>query len=383
MNERAGREGILGDIKVADFTTMMAGPLATRYMADLGADVIKIEAPEGDYIRTRQPIRGESSAYFGQLNAGKKSICLDLKQEADRAIARAIIAEADVLAENFRPGVMAKFGLDYDAVKAINPDIIYCSVSGYGVSGAGAKRPAFAQIVQAASGYDLAFMGYQDEGSRPPNSMLFVADALGASYAFSSILAALYHRRETGEGQYIDVTLLESMFQLMVYEVQEAQFPAREVRPLFRPLKTSDGFVMVTPTSQRNFENVCAAMGHEEWLSDPRFATTGERHRNWATLYELMEGWTSGRDSASCERLLNGGGVPCSRYKTVKEALADPLLADLGTMAEVRDRDGRFKIPNLPFRMSRSRVQVQPYVSGLDEDREEVLAAFGLEAPAA
>ncbi|WP_420144141.1 CaiB/BaiF CoA transferase family protein [Sphingobium sp.] len=374
MKDQRSGKGVLDGLKVADFTMMMAGPLATRYLADMGADVVKIESPDGDYIRTRHPKRGESSTYFGQINAGKRSIALDLADPADLEVAKAIIAQSDILAENFRPGVMARFGLDYESVRAINPRIIYCSVSGYGVTGPGAKRPAFAQIVQAASGYDQAFMGYQDKADRPPNSMLFVADAMGASFAFSGILAALYHRDRSGEGQYVDVTLLESMLQLMVYEIQEAQFPATEIRPLFRPLKTSDGYVMITPTSQRNFEHAARAMGHPEWISDDRFAATGNRHKNWSTLYELMEAWTIKRPSSDCETELNHGGVPCSRYKSVKEALDDPQLEALGSMARVIDDEGAFLIPNLPFRMSASRVHAQNFVSGLDADRDIILA---------
>jgi crotonobetainyl-CoA:carnitine CoA-transferase CaiB-like acyl-CoA transferase len=376
MIDRSTGTGVLEGVKVADFTTMMAGPLATRYLADLGADIIKVEAPDGDYIRTRHPMRDGLSSYYGHINAGKKSISLDLNNPEDRELAKAIIAEADVMAENFRPGVMAKFGLDYESVRKINPSIVYCSVTGYGVEGPGAKRPAFAQIVQAASGYDRAFMSYQDNVERPHNSMLFIADAMGASHAFSAILAALYHRQATGEGQYIDVTLLESMFQLMVYEMQEAQCPATEVRPLFRPLKATDGFVMITPTSQRNFENVSRAMGHPEWIGDERFVTTAVRHNNWSELYALMEAWTSRHTAQQCEELLNAGGVPCSRYKDVREAMADEQLQALGTLAPVSDNAGQFLVPNLPFRMSAAKVSAKPFVSALDQDRDEIMERF-------
>src|ERR1700689_1030140 len=164
----------LAGVRVLDFTIMMAGPYCTRFLADLGADVIKIEAAEGDYIRQRAPKHDGHSAYFGHLNAGKRSVVLDLKKASAISVAKRLAAQSDVIVENFRPGVMARFGLDYATLGALNPRLIYCSLSGFGQTGPDAERPAYAQIVQAASGYELAFAGYQDGNERPANSAIFI-----------------------------------------------------------------------------------------------------------------------------------------------------------------------------------------------------------------
>ena len=209
-HDTSSKTGPLSGIRVLDFTIMMAGPYATRYLADMGADVIKIEAPEGDYIRQREPLRDGCSAYFGHLNAGKRSVCLDLKDPASVAAVKKMVESADVVVENFRPGAMARLGLGYEALSAINPRLVYCSVSGFGQTGPDAERPAYAQIVMAASGYEVAFAGYQDHGDRPANTAIFIADVLGALFAYSGILAALNHRHATGRGQHVDTTLMEN-----------------------------------------------------------------------------------------------------------------------------------------------------------------------------
>ena len=157
----------LEGVRVVDFTTTIAGPHCTRLLADLGAEVIKIEAPEGDMMRTRPPLRNSASTSFGQLNAGKKSIVLDLKTPPAVEAVRRLVATADVVVENFRPGVMRRFGLDYEALAPIKPELIYCAISGYGQTGPSSQLPAYAPVIHAASGYDLAHMAYQGEERRP------------------------------------------------------------------------------------------------------------------------------------------------------------------------------------------------------------------------
>ena len=277
MNDAASeRTGPLAGIRVLDFTSMMAGPYATRYLADMGADVIKIEAPEGDYIRQREPLRDGCSAYFGHLNAGKRSLCLDLKDPASVAAVKAMVAQADVVVENFRPGAMARLGLDYAALAPLNPRLVYCSISGFGQTGPDAERPAYAQIVQAASGYELAFAGYQDakdHAGRPANTAIFIADVLGALYACNGVLAALQQRQVTGRGQHVDTTLIEGMLNLMPYEVQEAQFPAKKRRPVYPPFQAADGWLMIAAVNPRNFEALLDAIAIPGWRDDPMFAT--------------------------------------------------------------------------------------------------------------
>src|SRR6201997_1618794 len=230
-------ESALDGGRVLDFTTTIAGPHCTRLLADLGAEVIKIEAPDGDMMRTRPPMRSGASTSFGQLNAGKKSLALDLKSPRGVEAVRRLVASADVVVENFRPGVMRRFGLDYDALRPIKPDLVYCAISGYGQTGPSAELPAYAPVIHAASGYDLAHMAYQGEARRPDYCGIYIADVLTGTYAFGAILAALHQRQATGRGQMIDVSMLESMLSLTLSEIQAAQFSLPSLgRPIFGPV---------------------------------------------------------------------------------------------------------------------------------------------------
>jgi len=381
-NSTAAMAGALDGVRVLDFTSVMAGPFATRMLADLGAQVIKVESLEGDQVRARPPKRDGFSAYFGNLNAGKQSIACNLKSPEIVAIIKQLVATCDVLVENFRPGVMQRFGLDFAALAAINPRLIYCSISGYGQTGPKALHPAYAPVIHAASGFDMVNLRYQDEADRPATSGIFIADVLGGTHAFGAIQAALYQRERTGQGQHIDLSMLEAMVGMLVFETQEAQFPGDARRPLYTPLKTSDGFIMVAPTSPRNFEQLAEAVGHPEWRDDPRFRTNADRNANWATLLALTEEWTMERDAEEAEAILSRHGVPCARYRDLDEVLDDPQLAARGAFAQVSDGAGTFKVPNPPFHMSGSRVEARDYVARLGQDAGDVLAGIGVNADA-
>lgn len=309
----------LAGVRVLDFTSVMAGPFATRMMADLGAEVLKIESLEGDQVRARPPQRDGRSAYFGHLNAGKRSLACNLKAPAIRDLLHGLVARYDVVVENFRPGVMARFGLDYATLAALNPRLIYCSISGYGQQGPKAHAPAYAPVVHAASGFDMVNLAYQDDADKPATSGIFVADVLGGTHAFGAIQAALYQRERTGRGQYIDLSMLEAMVGMLIFETQEAQFPGDARRPLYTPLRTRDGFIMVAPTSPRNFEDLTTAVGHPEWREDPRFVTNAARNANWAALLGAVEQWTQTHTTAEAETILSDHGVPCGRYCTMTE----------------------------------------------------------------
>ena len=266
--------GPLDGMRVLDFTTTIAGPYCTRLMADLGAEVIKIEAIEGDMMRTRLPLRNGASTSFGQLNAGKQSIVLDLKRPEAREVVRRLLTTSDFVVENFRPGVMQRFGLDYETVSKRHQELIYCSISGYGQTGPSSGLAAYAPAIHAASGFDMAHMAYQPGRERPDNCGIYIADVVSGTYAFGAIMAALAQRHLTGLGQHIDVSMLETMLTLMVSEVQNAQFPvAPPGRPMFGPVRTKDGFIMPAVASEKTFQSLCQAAGHFEWIADPRFAS--------------------------------------------------------------------------------------------------------------
>ena len=205
---------------------------------------------------------------------------------------------------------------------------------------------------------------------------------LGGTHAFGAIQAALYQREKTGAGQHIDLSMLEAMVGMLVFETQEAQFPGDARRPLYTPLKTNDGFIMVAPTSPRNFEQLTDAVGHPEWRDDPRFLTNADRNANWATLLALTETWTRERSAEEAEAILSRHGVPCGRYREIDELLDDPQLASRGAFAEISDGAGSFKVPNPPFRMSGSRVEARNHVARLGEEGATILGRLGVDEAA-
>jgi formyl-CoA transferase len=368
--------GAFDRLRVVDFTTTIAGPHCTRLMADIGAEVIKVEAPEGDMMRARPPLRDGASTSFGQLNTGKKSVVLDLKRPDAVAAARRLVATADVLVENFRPGVMQRFGLDYPALKAVKPDLVYCAISGYGQTGPSAGLPAYAPVIHAASGFDLAQIAYQGGGRRPDYCGIYIADVLTGTYAFGAIMTALYRRQATGEGQLIDLSMLESMLSLTLSEIQLAQFPASYIpgRPVFGPIATKDGYVNLSIASERTFQNLAASCGRRDWVDDPRFAKYPDRRANWGLLIEELETWSGQLTSAEVQAIFDRHGVPASPYRTVKEAMADPQLAHRQAFAEVQDHGGSFFVLNPPFRFSAATAAARPWVAALGEHTEAVLS---------
>ena len=365
----------LDGIRVLDFTNMLSGPYCTRLLADLGAEVIKVEPPAGDHNRHRRPVRNGHSSFFGQLNAGKRSIVLDLKTKAGVGAALDIASESDVIVENWRPGVADRLGVGFAHVAALKPDTIYCSISGFGQKGPKAQRPAYAPIVHAASGYDLAQVGYQG-GGRPANTAIFIADVFGGMSSFAAIQTALFDRQRTGRGRYIDVSMLDGMLNMLVFETLELQTPSPVKLRVYQPLEASDGFVVVAPTSQRNFEKLCECLDKREWLTDPRFKATKIREEHWDAFMRLIEAWTRQRTALECEETLLAAGVPCTRYLKVGEAMQDPQVAARGTFTPVTDDAGTYLVPSAPYQFAGLSTPVKSSVPKLGEHTEEIIARF-------
>jgi crotonobetainyl-CoA:carnitine CoA-transferase CaiB-like acyl-CoA transferase len=370
-------------LRVVDFSTTVAGPHCARLLADMGAAVIKIEAPEGEMLRIRPPLRDGFSTLYGQLNAGKQSVVLDLKSPQGREAARALALQADIVVENFRPGVMDRLGLGHEALCAANPRLIYCAVSGYGQTGPSSQRPAYAPVIHADSGFDLAQLSYQGGRERPDYCGIYHADVLAGTYAFGAIGVALHLRHATGRGRFIDVSMFESMLSVLLNELQGAQFPLTiPSRPLFGPIETADGYLMLAVGSEKTFEGIAAAAVRPDVLTDPRFARYPERRANWSAFIEIVEAWSRTLSSDACLARLEAHGVPAARYRTVAQALADPQTAHRGAMAEVEDPAGVFKALNPPFRISGANTTVGRRVAGLGADTRAVLEAAGLPVPA-
>ena len=263
--------------------------MCTRMLADAGADVVKIEPPDGDVVRQREPHRGGISTYYASMNCGKRSVVLDLSTAEGKRLARELALQADVVVENFRPGVMKRLGLDYASLVDENPRLIYASISGFGQTGPRATAPAYAPVIHAASGYEVAYGEYQHGLTRPANNGIFIADVMGASYAFGAVQMALYEREKSGRGQAIDVSLMDSVLGMLIYELQAAQFPPERPRQVYEPVRSNDGFVMVAAVTQKNLEVLFDVIGHPEAKADPRFANVAAKEANWPQLLALIE----------------------------------------------------------------------------------------------
>ena len=370
-------------VRILDFTQVLAGPYATYQLALLGAEVIKVERREGEDMR-RTPLsrewaeRGMASGWMA-VNGNKRSLTLDLQKPEAREIIRRMAGLADVIVENFRPGVMDRLGLGYEDLSKINPKLIYCSISGYGQTGPSAELPAYAPVIHAASGYEMAHLAYQPGRSRPDYCGIYHADVLTGVYAFGAVSAALYQRHGTQQGQHIDVSMLESMLSLTLNELQWSQFKVKPTqRPMFGPIATADGYVMVAIASEKTFQSLMKVIGHPEWVSDPRFAAYADRRDNWASLMEGVEVWSGAVTTEQCLVALNAEGVPSSAYRTVAQALADPQIAHRGALAEVEDGGGTFKVLNLPFRMSGAGVAAARRMATLGEHTVAYLRETGL-----
>jgi CoA:oxalate CoA-transferase len=319
----------LSNIKILDFTRVLSGPYCTAMLADIGADVIKIEPPSGDDYRHIGPFLNDgSSSLFETVNRGKRSLVLDLQSDADRALALKMASEADVVVENFRPGVAAKLGIGYETLRAINPKLIYASISGFGQIGPMAQRPAYDIIVQAMSG----IMSVTGEPEGPPTLIgESVADVVSGLYASWAIMAALNQRHTTGLGQHLDVSMLSSMMALQplvaarLFASGEAPKRVGNRHPISAPFgafKAKDGMFMLAVLNDKLMRALAAVIGAPLILSDPRFATDELRFENEDVLRAHIENWSSALNAHDAVELLLAAGVPAAEVLDAKQANA-------------------------------------------------------------
>lgn len=344
----------LAGIRIADFSHVMAGPFASHLLRLLGAEVIKIEQPGvGDPMRNYGADRrydGMAPAFIG-VNAGKKSIVLDLKNPAQLEVARRIVAQSDVLLENFRPGVMERLGLGYEAVRALNPDIVYCSVSGYGQSGPLRDWAAIDNIVQATSG--MMRLGGTTED--PPLRVGFpVVDTLTGQTAAFAILAALLRRQRAGGGEYIDVAMFDASLAFMTSAVVPFMVTGKTLektgnvgysgQPTSALYTAGDGEVLsLGVVQQRQFVQLADALGRKDWLDEPRFADPESRRRNSLAMQQELSAVFATASAAEWEQRLSGAGIPCGVVRDVGAAASMPHLAERQAVLPLH-------IPGLPER---------------------------------
>jgi crotonobetainyl-CoA:carnitine CoA-transferase CaiB-like acyl-CoA transferase len=372
--------GPLAGLLVADFSRVLAGPYCTMLLADLGADVIKVEGPGGDDTRGWvPPSRGGVSTYYLAINRNKRSVALDLRDEADRTAAAELARRADILVENFKPGGLNRFGLDYSAVRAANPAIIYASISGFGTGG-GKGLPGYDLMVQAISG----LMSLTGEPDGPPlRAGISVCDVLCGLHTAVGILAALNHRARTGAGQHLNANLLSSALSGMVN--QSSAYAAGGVVPFrmgnshpslypYEPLPTGDGDLIITSGNDRQFRALCEVLGAPELADDPRFAANEGRTANREQLRPLLVERLRRRPAAEWFRDLIAAGVPCGPINTVDGGVA--FAERVGLAPIVTAGQGAAGVPTianpLSFSATAPRYDLPP--PALDEHGEQIRA---------
>ncbi|MHA7598446.1 CaiB/BaiF CoA transferase family protein [Alicycliphilus sp. T452] len=397
--------GALAGIKVLDLSRVLAGPWCTQMLADLGADVVKVERPAaGDDTRHWGPPFLQDGAgrdtreasYFTACNRNKRSITVDMAHPAGQALLRRMAQRADVVVENFKVGGLAQYGLDYDSLKALNPRLVYCSITGFGQTGPYAGRAGYDLMVQAACGL-MSITGHADgePGGGPLKVGVAVIDVFTGLYASNAILAALNARNASGEGQHIDMALLDVGMAVLANQaagfLATGQAPGRagNIHPSLAPyqdFQTRDGDVLLAIGNDGQFARFCAAVGHDAWAQDERFATNTARVRHRAALLEQLAPLMRQRSTAEWIALLEDKAVPCGPINTIAQAFDDPQVRARGTRVDLpRDAgDGIASVATVanPMRLSATPVAYRNAPPALGQHTDEVLRELGLDAPA-
>lgn len=374
----------LDGILILDLTRAVAGPFCTMMLADLGARVIKVEeAGKGD--ETRQwgpPFVDGVSPYYLSMNRNKESLAADLKSDDGKRLVAAIARKADVLVENFRPGVADRLGLGYAALAEANPRLIYCSISGFGQTGPDREKPGYDLMVQASSGFMYTSAA---EGGPPVKSAFPVADIAASQFAGQAILAALYQRSRTGRGRRIEVSLLEAMLAAMSSITTPALVTGEEpprvgtAQPNIVPyqmFRCQDSCIVAGAPNDRLFERFCDALDRRDWLSDPRFHGNAARNRHRKEVVAIIEAVFAQRPAAYWLERLAARGLPCAPVTTIQEALANPQLEARGAFATVEHPHlGRVRHFGNPMRFYGFEPGYRP-APGLGDDTARIAAEF-------
>ena len=365
----------LGNIRVADFTRVLSGPSCTRVLTDLGAEVVKVEPPDGDMARRLGRRRSGMSGYFMQQNCGKLNVSIDLKSNAGRDLARELVAASDVLVENYRPGVMASHGLGPDELLAEFPRLIYCSISGFGHSGPWKDRRAFAGIVHATTGV-LHRQAYVSGGA-VTDSPLAIGDTVTGLHAVIAVMAALRHRDQTGEGQWIDLAMHDSLlsvqeaanFHLFADDGSDTDFLSSWI------YRCDDEHVAMPTDPRAHWAELTAVMDRPELLTSPLYATVEARNQRLDELEALIQAWVSEQTSAAdVVRRLEEADLPGAVVLRLSEALDSPQTVEREMTPLADDRSGnQVRVVNTPYRFSKSESGLRGTPAYRGEDNREVL----------
>ena len=376
----------LQHVKVLDLTQIMAGPYCTMMLADMGADVVKVEKPNGgDDTRRMGPpfIEGESAAFLG-INRNKRSIVVDMKSERGLDLVRRMARESDILVQNFRPGALERMGLGYESVQEINPAIVYCTISGFGLTGPYARRGGFDLVAQGMSGL-MSVNG--PEGGPPTKVGVPICDLNAGMYAAIGILTAYVHRLRTGRGQHVDTSLLEggiayTFWESMMYfatgDIPGPKGSTHRLTAPYQPFETTDGYVNVGAANQANWERLCAAIGRDELISDPRFVQPKDRMNNLDDLAATLEETFECETSAYWLEKLESAGVPVGPIYDLKEVYEDPQVRARDMFVETEHPvAGRVGNIGIPIKLSETPGRFRRPAPTLGQHTSEVLRDLG------
>jgi CoA:oxalate CoA-transferase len=378
--------GPLAGIRVLDLSRVLAGPYCTTLLWELGAEVLKIEQPgSGDDTRAFPPFQNGESVYFASINRGKRSLALDLKNEGDRRVFEDLLARADVLVENFRPGTMAHFGLDYDAVKDRFPALVYASISGFGHTGPYRDLPAYDLIVQALGG----MISINGEEGRPGVRLgISLGDLAAGAFAAIAIASTLYERRASGKGRFIDLAMLDVQTMLLEsalvrqFATGETQTPTGSRHPVITPFDVfaaKDGPIAIGCANDKLFDALSDALGRPSFKADPRYDNVYMRFANHVALKQEIEQALASRTVAEWTTLFRARGIPAAPIHTMADVVDDPQLRARGMFVTVDDPEmGALKMTGSAFKISGfESAPTRPPAPNLDEARADVLAELG------
>lgn len=379
------RTGILSGLKVLDLSRVLAAPYCCMMLADLGADVLKVERPEfGDDSRGYAPFANGESGYFMNLNRNKRSITINLKSPEGKKLFLDLVKKCDVVVENYRPGTMEKLGLGYDDLKKVNPALIYGAISGFGHYGPYSSRPGYDIIAQAMSGL-MSTTGWPD--SEPTRTSTAIGDVLGGLNCAVGILAAYTNRLKTGKGEKVDIALVDSVVSGLEVLTQiyliSGRIPQRvgnryESAYPYDSFRASDGSFVMSCGNDKLFAELCEEMGKMELLDDPRFCTNRERVQNPGPLKEIIEDWLGDMTCEEALALLNKIGIPASPILSIDQVVVDPHIAVAREMFVQVDHPvaGKQTITGSPFKFTSNKVQFEKAAPLLGEDTEQILAEY-------
>jgi len=378
-------------IRILDFTRYVAGPFGTYQMALLGADVIKIEPKAGDDMRHSQmskewAAKGLGPSFMG-INSNKRSLTLDLQKPAAVEIVKRLVKDADIVWENFRPGIMDRFGLGYEVLKGINPRLIYCAVSGFGQNGPERGTAAFDGKLQAMSGI-MSITGHEDKG--PTRAGFALCDTIGAMTAAFAVSSALYQRTVTGEGQFVDVSMLDAALSFISGQVAEYTLTGHIHRQFGNlsstgkvtgnRFKAGEGDLMLAVMTERQYANLMKGIGREDALADPRFADWPSRSKNEPALREIIEDALASDSAKNWEQRLTAVDVPCAGIWAISEIVHHPQLAHRDVIQKVQSDEGELTLVGSGFRLEHGGGSIDRPPPKIGEHNAEILAEVGYDA---